>query len=163
PSVPRRPCALPWRSRARQQPWSFQMAGRTSTSFGMGVAVTILSLFALGFFVAFAVFYGKYSNQTKILQQAQQEASDVIRPDERRRDDITNLIATAKQAKPAKSLVTYLIDSQADSMQLVTGARRDQATDVAAKMKNEKVENGTLLAALKDRGTEIDNLKNQLS
>jgi hypothetical protein len=128
----------------------------------MGVAVTILSLFALGFFIAFAVFFGKYSNQTKLLQTAQAEASDVIKPDERRRDDITALIGDAKKAK-GQSLVAYLLDSQANSMQLVTGARRDQATEVAKKMKDEGVENGTLLAAYKDRGSEIANLKNQLA
>src|SRR4051812_126960 len=104
------------------------MAGRTSTSFGMGVAVTLLSLSTLGFFVAFAIYFGKCSDRTKALEQARQDQADIINANERKRDDISNLIADAKKNK--SSLVTYLIESQANSMQLATGSRRDQATEL---------------------------------
>jgi uncharacterized coiled-coil DUF342 family protein len=136
------------------------MAGRTSTSVGMGVAVTILSLTTVGFFVAFAVFYGKYSDKTRLLETANQSNIEIIKDIERNRDDIRNLIADAR--KNNQSLVAYLLESQAATMQLATGSRRDKASDLAAKMKAAGLENTTLMAKLNERAAEISNLQAQL-
>lgn len=136
------------------------MAGRTSTSVGMGVAVTVLSLTTVGFFVAFAVFYGKYSDKTRLLETANQANVEIIKDIERNRDDVRNLVADAKKSN--QSLVTYLLESQAATMQLATGSRREKATDLAAKMKAAGLENTTLMAKLNERAAEISNLQSQL-
>src|SRR3954468_18309045 len=114
------------------------MAGRTSTSFGMGVAITILSLTTLGFFVAFAVFFGKYSDQTRKLETANAANVEILKQDERNRDDIRGLVADAKNNK--QSLVAFLMDMQGASMQLASGSKRETAVGLAKKMKDKTIE-----------------------
>jgi hypothetical protein len=137
------------------------MAGRTSTSFGMGVAVTLLSLATLGFFVSFAVFYGKYSDQTRKLEQANANNVEIIKNDERNRDDIRNLVADSK--KNGQSLVGFLIEMQGASMQLASGSKRETAVSLATKMKGKNIEETNLIAAVDARNSQIDNLKNQVT
>lgn len=137
------------------------MAGRTSTSFGMGVAVTLLSLATLGFFVSFAVFFGKYSDATAKLQKAQADNVEIIKTDERNRDDIRNLVADAK--KNGQSLVGYFVSLQEASMQLASGSKRDSAATLATKMKAKNIDETNLLAAIDARNTQIENLKNQVA
>jgi hypothetical protein len=137
------------------------MAGRTSTSFGMGVAVTLLSLATLGFFVSFAVFFGKYSDATTKLLKAQQDNVEIIKTDERNRDDIRNLAADAK--KNGQSLVGFLIEMQGATTQLASGSKRETAVTLAAKMKSKNIDEGNLIAAIDARNSQIDNLKNQVA
>jgi len=137
------------------------MAGRTSTSFGMGVAVTLLSLATLGFFVSFAVFFGKYSDATTKLQKANADNVEIIKGDERNRDDIRNLVADAK--KNGQSLVGYFLSMQESSMQLASGSKRETAVTLAAKMKGKNIEEGNLIAAIDARNTQIENFKNQVA
>src|SRR5689334_9035347 len=85
------------------------MAGRTSTSVGMGVAVTILSLTTVGFFVAFAVYFGKHSDKARLLAQAADSNAEIISQAERNRDDVRNLIQDAKK-NGNQSLVAYMVD-----------------------------------------------------
>jgi hypothetical protein len=128
----------------------------------MGVAVTVLSLSTLGFFVSFAVFFGKYSDQATKLQKANADNVEIIKGDERNRDDIRNLVGDAKHG--GQSLVAYLMDMQGNSMALASGNKRDKATDLATKMKAKGIDEGTnLLAAVDARNTQIENLKNQLN
>ncbi|HYE62750.1 MAG TPA: hypothetical protein VD997_12210 [Phycisphaerales bacterium] len=124
------------------------------------MAVTILSLTTVGFFVAFAVYFGKHSDKTRLLAQANDTNSEIIRDIERNRDDIRNLVADAK--KNNKSLTQHLLDSQEASMQLVTGNRREKASDLAEKMKAAGLENTNLMAKLNERATEITTLQTQL-
>jgi len=138
------------------------MAGRSSTSFGVGATITILALATLGFFVAFAVFYGKYTNALQKLTQAQTEQSDVIKPDERNRDDVRNLIEQARGER--KSLVQFLVDTQEATMLRASGARRDRLADLEAKLKNANVpDSANLVAFIVGRTAEIESLKNQLA
>lgn len=136
------------------------MAGRTSTSFGMGVAVTLLSLATLGFFVSFAVFFGKYSDATAKLQKAQADNVEIIKTDERNRDDIRNLVADAK--KNGQSLVGFMIDMQGASMQLASGSKRETAVTLAKRMKDKNIDETNLVAAVDARNSQIDNLKSQV-
>jgi hypothetical protein len=126
----------------------------------MGVAVTILSLTTVGFFVAFAVYFGKHSDKARLLAQASDANSEIIKDIERNRDDVRNLVADAK--KNGKSLVQHLVDGQSDTMRLVTGSQREKASDLATKMKAAGLENTTLMAKLNERGAEISNLQSQL-
>lgn len=136
------------------------MAARTSSSFGVGAAITILSLAALGFFVAFAVFYGKYTDQKTKLQAAQADQADIVRADERNRDDIRNLTEDAKRER--KSLVQYLVENQETLMQATTGARRDRMTDFAAKRTAIPGADATsLMGLIQARDAEITSLRQQ--
>jgi len=137
------------------------MAGRTSTSFGMGVAVTLLALASLGFFVSFAVFYGKYSDQTRKLETANAANTEIIKTDERNRDDIRNYVADAK--KNGQSLVGYFLSMQESSMQLASGSKRETAVSLLAKMKSKNVEEGNLIAAIDARNSQVENLKQQVA
>lgn len=138
------------------------MAGRTSTSVGMGVAVTVLSLTTVGFFVAFAVYFAKANDKARLVDQANQNNAEIIGPNERNRDDVLNLVKDAKK-NGNQSLVGYLLDSQGATMQLVGGSKRGTATDLAAKMKDAGLSgNSTLLATLSDRAAEVANLKAQV-
>ncbi|GJQ30097.1 MAG: hypothetical protein HBSAPP03_19810 [Phycisphaerae bacterium] len=138
------------------------MAGRTSASFGVGATITILALAALGFFVAFAVFYGKYSGALQKLQQAQNDQADVVRPDERNRDDVRLLIDEARSAG-GKSLVGYLVEAQEGMMARVTGSRRDRPSDFMNKLSGVAgAESASLLSLIATRNTEIASLREQV-
>lgn len=139
------------------------MAGRTSASFGVGATITILALAALGFFVAFAVFYGKYSGALQRLQQAQNDQADVVRPDERNRDDVRNLIEEARSAG-GKSLVGFMIEAQQGMMTRVTGSGRDRPSDFLNKLKGvEGAETSSLLAIIAAKQNEIASLRTQVA
>ncbi|CAG1002320.1 hypothetical protein PHYC_02985 [Phycisphaerales bacterium] len=139
------------------------MAGRTSASFGVGAAITILSLTTLGFFVAFAVFYGKHSGALQKLQQSQNEQSDVVKADERNRDDVRNLIEEAKRAG-GKSLVGYMVESQEAVMFSVTGSRRDRPSDLMNKLKGVQGAEGTnLLALIASKDAQLESARAQLA
>lgn len=137
------------------------MAGRTSTSVGVVATLVILGVLTLGFFVAFAVFYGKHSTATRLLQQAQAEQTEIVRPDERNRDDIRNLIEAAKSER--KSLVGYLSDSQESIMKRVTGSGRDKISDLNTKLQGVAgADTQAMLAVLSGLSTENANLRTQL-
>lgn len=146
------------------------MAGRTSASFGVGATITILSLTTLGFFVAFAVFYGKHSGALQKLQQAQNEQADVVKADERNRDDVRNIIEEAKRAG-GKSAIGYLLESQEAVMAQVTGARRDRPSDLNTKIESYKKnsaergvvgsEGGNLFTMLTAKDSVIESLRTQ--
>jgi hypothetical protein len=139
------------------------MAGRTSGSFGMIATLTVTSLAALGFFVAFVVFYGKHSSALQKVQQAQQDQADVVRPDERNRDDVRNLIEEAKRAG-GKSLVGYMVESQEAMMARVTGSRRDRPSDFANKLREVPgADSSSLLALLASQRGQIESLESRLA
>ena len=108
------------------------MAGRTSTSFGVGATIAVLGLLSLTFFVLTAVYFNKYYDRQRQVDQAQAEAQKFVRPDERNRDDVLTLVKEAE--KNQKSLVGYLVDSQSRTMEKVTGARRDTVADLLGEL-----------------------------
>lgn len=140
------------------------MAARTSASFGVGATITALAVATLGFFVAFAVFYGKYSDVRRLLQTSQQEQADIVKGDERNRDDVRGLIDEAKKAGN-KSLVGYLIESQEAVMRRVTGAGRDKPSDLAVKIDalGDEAKTTSMLALVKARDGRIESLERELA
>lgn len=138
------------------------MAGRSSTSIGVGVALTVLSLLTLTLFVFTTVFFGKYKDRDRQVQNLQQEASTVVTAAERNRDDIRGLMQVAQDAR--KSLVGYLAENQGDVMEKVTGVRRDTLGDLQKKLEGVPgAENGTMLAAVRAVISENQALKSQLA
>ncbi|MDX2131991.1 MAG: hypothetical protein SFY69_08065 [Planctomycetota bacterium] len=139
------------------------MASRTSGSFGLVATLVVLGLASLGFFVAFVVFYGKHSSALQKVQQLQQDQADVVRPDERNRDDVRNLVEEAKRAGN-KSLVGYLVESQEAIMARVTGSRRDRPSDLANKLTGVPgAESSSLLTLLDAQRGQVDTLQSQLA
>lgn len=110
------------------------MAGRTSASIAVGATITILSLLTLALFVLFTVFFGKYKDQAQQLATLRSEQQDVIKTDERNRDDVRQLISQAR-TDGNKSLVGYLVDNRAQVMRSVTGVAGDTPADLAARLR----------------------------
>ena len=54
------------------------MAGRSSTSIGVGIALTVLSLLTLTLFVFTTVFFGKYKDKDRQVQDLQRDATEVV-------------------------------------------------------------------------------------
>jgi len=127
------------------------------------VTIVTLAITTVGFFVAFAVFYGKYSDRGRLLQQAQTDAADIVKPEERNRDDIQSLVAEAKK-DGNKSLVGYLVGSQGAIMERVTGARSDRLSSLATKLGNvQGADSANLLTLVANRDSELAALRSQLA
>jgi len=137
------------------------MAARTSTSLGVGIAVTLLGIASLGLFVTTIIMWSQASSQKKRADEQETRTAEFIREDERGRDQVVRLKEAAK--KERKSLVTHLIDVNADLMNKVTGSRTDTFPDIDKKFKDgEAPLAGSLLAAFNSQRTEIASLKSQL-
>jgi hypothetical protein len=137
------------------------MAGRTSTSFGVAATMTVLAVSTLGFFVAFAVFYGKYSDRVQKLQLAQQQVSDYIQQAEMNQDNVRNLVEEAKRDR--KSLVGYLVSNREALMQKISGSGRDSLSDLATKLTGVPGADSTsLIPLIQQQQQQIANLSRQL-
>jgi hypothetical protein len=137
------------------------MAGRTSTSFGVAATITILAVSTLGFFVAFAIFYGKYSDRVQKLQLAQQQVNDYIQQGEMNQDSVRNLVEEAKRDR--KSLVGYLVANREALMQKVTGSGRDSIADLAGKLQGVPgADTSALIPLLQQQQQQVTNLTRQL-
>jgi len=136
------------------------MAGRTSASTGTVVTIAILIFLALGAFVAFAVFFGKFNDAKAELARVQQENSEII-GGERNRDDIRALIATAG-ASQEKSLVGFLVAERQRLTQKITGDARDNLTTIDAKLQGVEGADQPLLAMVSSRDTRIAGLASEV-
>lgn len=138
------------------------MAGRSSTSFGIGAAITVLAVGFVGFFIGFAIFFGKYSDSQRNLRQSQTDQAEVVKADERNRDDVRGLIDEAKKSGN-KSLVGFLLESQELLMQKVTGARKDKPSDLVGKLANVPgTDSAPLLSVANTNLAQITSLTKQL-
>lgn len=136
------------------------MASRTGTSVGVGVAVAILSVLALGFFVTSIVFYGQFQGARRELLTQQSQQAEIIRSDERQRDDVVAMLADAKRSN--MSLVGYLADSFQKSMTLVTGDRRTTLARLQEQAGQiEGASSAPLLQVLRERDSRLTTLQSQ--
>ena len=126
------------------------MAGRTSTSVGMGIAITVLSVLALGFFVLATVFYGKFNKAQGELKSQAANVEQYVKASEQQRDDIRQMLQPAKAKN--KSVVGYLAESMQTAMQRVTGNKNDSPEALTEKLsKVEGADSASLLALIEDR------------
>ena len=124
------------------------MAGRTSTSVGVAATMVILGILCLTFFVLTAVFFGKFNDQQRMVQQLQADQAEIIRADERRSDTVRLLVQNAKAAGN-KSLVTFMTDSMGQVMERVTGNRRDGLAELNRKLEGVSgADTGSLLSVI---------------
>jgi hypothetical protein len=136
------------------------MASRTGTSVGVGVAVAILSVLALGFFVTSIVFYGQFQGARRDLLNQQSQQAEIIKTDERQRDDVVALLDEAKRGR--MSLVGYLADTTQKGMTMVTGDRRTTLARLQEQVQQiEGAANTPLLQVLRERDSRLGSLQSQ--
>jgi len=134
------------------------MAGRTSSSLGVGIAITILSVLTLTLFVTTTVYFGKFKSVQQKLTQIETENEAFVKGNERDRDDVRTLLNDAKASK--QSLVSYLADSLQNTMQKVTGSKRDTVAKMNEKLKTiPGADAGSLVNVISDRDGKISQLE----
>lgn len=138
------------------------MAGRTSTSLGMGIAITILSVLCLALFVLATVFFGKYNKQKGDYAALNSEVEQFIKRSERQDDTVRALVTQAK-ADGNKSLVAYLGDSLSGTMQRVSGNKRKSLDELSKELSGVPgADTAPLMAVLSERQQKIATLSKQL-
>lgn len=137
------------------------MAARSSSG-GSIIAIVVLTLFAVGFFVGFVVFLARAQNVQTELAQARADYAQIISPAERNNDAIQNLLAQSQQNR-GQTLVRYLADSLNTTMRRVAGNERETAATLAAKLDAiPGADASPLLSVLNSRDQQIASLKAQL-
>jgi len=130
------------------------MAARSGSGTGMLVTVVILGVLTLGLFITTIIFFSKTNAALREKAQLQQESQTFVREDERQRDDIGQVRAAATQQ--GKSVVGYLMQSMQDTMQMVTGSRRDGVAELKNKLAGVRgAETQSLLAVIREREQEL--------
>lgn len=138
------------------------MAGRTSTSFGVAATITILGVFCLALFVVSAVFFGKFNDAKRNLDGLNASQAEIIAEGERNSDDVRLMKDDAR--KGGKSLVGYLVKAQQDTMQAVTGNKRDSLATFQNRIKDiPGADSGSLLSVLSARDAEVARLKDNFA
>lgn len=134
------------------------MAAKTSASVGVGVTITILSLLTLTLFVLTLVFYGQMNRAKRDFQAAQADVDRFIRADERERDDIRVIADAAGDEN--QSVVAYLRDQLQNTMDRVTGLRRETFAQLEGKLAGVDGAGPAtpLLEVVSQRDREIDRL-----
>lgn len=133
------------------------MAGKTSSSVGVGVAITLLSLTTLALFVFTAIFFGKYNSQKEEFNRLKNETSQFITDNERKDGEVLALTADARKA--GKSLVVYMRERVGGIMKSTTGAENTKFDEFDTKVKAQLAgEGGSLIGAITTRDEQIKTL-----
>jgi len=141
---------------------SFFMAGRTSTSIGVGVAVTILGVATLALFITSVIFFANKRAAERSLEEARRTTQDYVSDADRANDAVNRARDAGKQGR--MSAVGYLIDAQQKTMQRVTGSRSDTLDDLNTKVDALKGAAGqNMLTMIRQRDAEVSALTEQLA
>lgn len=138
------------------------MAGRTSSSLGVGITVTILGIATLGLFVASLIFFSQKNAAQRSLTEARENAKDYIGETERSREDVQQMLNAARKDK--KSLVRFLLDSTQETMAKTTGSKQDTYETLTNKLKTySDAETSNMLAMIRDREQTIQTLTSRVN
>lgn len=138
------------------------MAGRTSTSIGVGVAVTILGVATLALFITTVIFFANKRSAERSLEESRRTTQDYV-SDQDRASDAVNRARDAGRGERL-SAVGYLIDAQQKTMQRATGSRSDTLDDLNTKLDAIKGAAGqNMLTLIKQRDAEVAALNQQLT
>lgn len=138
------------------------MAGRTSTSVGVGVTIVLLSVATLGLFVTAAIYFGKFQTASRERLELRQQTAEFVTENERRGDRERRILEQAKGAR--QSVVGYLRSSYEDAMRQVTGSDSDTPTQLKEKLAAiPGAEASPLLQVVADLRGRIANLENSLA
>lgn len=135
------------------------MASRTSASLGVTITIIALSVFTLGFFIAFAIYFGKHSEAQRKVVDLEQKSAEII-GGERNQDNVRVLIEEAK--KDRKSLVAYLVSNREAMLQRVSGNPRDSLGSIDARLQGVEGADQPLMSIITSLSTQVDGLKGQL-
>ncbi len=136
------------------------MAGKNTSFGGTGVTIVLLAVGALGMFVAFAVFYGKYSDSRQQLEQFKKDNEAIAKQGEVNQDSVRTLMNEARAAGN-KSLVGYLVESRDAMMLRVTGDRRDSLATLETKLSGVEGADQPLVTMIRDRDTRLAGLASE--
>lgn len=137
------------------------MAGKTSSSVGVGVTITLLSVTTLGLFVFTAIFFGRYNSQQAEYEKLKTGNDQFIREDEKANGEIRAMVDEAKKSK--QSLVGWLRTRVGTVMKTTTGTENttfDQFDERATAALGG--EGGAMLTALANRDAKIKGLEEQV-
>lgn len=140
------------------------MAGRTSTSIGVGVAVTLLGVATLALFITTIIFFAHKRAAERSLEEARRTTQEYVSDTDRANDAVIRARDAGKKERPSATAVAYLIDSQQKAMQRVTGSRSDTLDDLNKKLDAIKGAAGqNMLTMIRQRDSEIAALAEQLA
>ena len=135
------------------------MAARTSTSIGVGITVTILGVSTLALFIVAMVFYAQRREAITSREAAERTTKDYL-SDADRNDAI---IARKKDeaGKAHKTVVRLLLDERSAIMSQATGSDRNSVSTITEAL--DKAKSASLLAALRERDGEVEQLKRRFT
>jgi hypothetical protein len=129
---------------------------------GVVFTITILSVTAVTLFIFTIVYLSNYQALDKELKQERVDTEQFVTTGERNIDEVRNIVTRAGQQR--KSAIGYLVDSQKQIMEWVTGNPNDTVTDLGARLDGipgAKTTPATRLIG--DRDAQIANLQGQLA
>ena len=137
------------------------MAARTSSSIGMLVLVTVLSIASMSLFVTTVVFFAKARANEDRARNAETSTSGIINEVDRQNPTLGRYAEMAKRQK-GMTAVGYLLKQQEDVMRRVTGSPTDTLENLNKSLGEENA-GSSVMALFKDRQGAIDSLKKQLA
>jgi hypothetical protein len=127
----------------------------------MGITLALFIVLTITFGVLAAIQYGRASDRLRKINELEQGQSEIIRADERNRDDVRALIEESKRAR--QSLVGFLADSRGSIMERVTGSRRDTFQGLTTRLEGiQGADASPLLTIIQSRDNEIASLRQQV-
>lgn len=137
------------------------MAGRTSTSIGVGVTVTLLAVTTLALFVTSVIFFANKRAAERQLADAKQTTQDYVSDQDRASDAVNRARDAGKSQR--MTAIAYLLDNQQKVMQVASGSRTDTLDDLRRKLDAiPGSSNQNMLTLLRARDASIDGLNKQL-
>ena len=136
------------------------MAARTSASFGVTATIVVLAILTLGFFIAFAVYFGRSSQMGERVAALETEQREVIGA-ERNRDDVRLLQEAARREN--KSLVAYLVENREALVRRISGDRRDTLASIDAKLAGVEGNEQPLLSIINGLSTQLSGSRGELA
>lgn len=134
------------------------MAARTSSSIGVGITVTLLSIATLGFFITSLVFYAQRRSAIDAKIAAENTTKDFVQDTDRSDAQVQRIQSLA--SKDRKSVVRYMLEERRELMTKVTGSDRDTVDTVAKVLADEKA--SSVLSLVRNKSGEIESLRQQL-
>ena len=138
------------------------MAGRTSTSIGVGVTVTLLAVTTLALFVTSVIFFANKRAAERQLADAKQTTQDYVSDQDRANDAVNRARDAGKGQR--MTAIAYLLDNQQKVMQVASGSRTDTLDDLRRKLDAiPGSSNQNMMTHLRARDASIDGLNKQLA
>ncbi len=134
------------------------MAARTSSSIGVGITITLLSIATLGFFVTSMIFFAQRRSAIDAKTAVENTSKDFVTDADRNDAQVQRIKDLA--SKDRKSVVRYMIEERRDLLTKVTGSDRDTVASITKVLEDEKA--ASVMGLLRNKTGEIESLRQQL-